>query len=538
MSSGDLPIYFLEDASAEMVILDRMLARLVASGYDRTVGEFPYDMSAPSAMELAQLGIALRFALDQAFAATAAPSYLEFHLNDIGLDWLEATPARGSVRFTAAAGTVIPLGTVVSTPATAASPGQTFTTDAEDVVPVGETFIDVAATATVPGIAGNVPPGSVTLLASAASGVTAVSNVLSFGNGTDRESPLAALERYNTKVRLPSAGGNRGDYVNWALSVAGVGGVNVSFPGEGSPPVPAGHVRLALVGTDRAPASNAVIEAVIDYIVRPVHIGPFEAEDALTVQNANGVSVDNTQPDDTGGSQLMVYSATAAGELRHLALHTLMTQPGVYYAIPRVKVNSIAAATDLVRFRVWNISAAALSKQSYDVTSANAEWTYRANQLSTGFTELLLPFYWNGTDQLRLEVVRLQTDTTTQLWLDAVRYRTVGADATRQDARIPGVQWLEAIPAVSVPISITATLTYRAGYDPAAVRDNVESNLAAYINGLAMRTQNDVQFAFIGTTILTSDGVADYTGLTVNGGFSNITITSEQVATVGSITLT
>lgn len=76
-----------------------------------------------------------------------------------------------------------------------------------------------------------------------------------------------------------------------------------------------------------------------------------------------------------------------------------------------------------------------------------------------------------------------------------------------------------AMPLTSSPLGASATFT-------SPVRDRFSAQTAV------------VSYAKVGDTILNSDGVSDYSNLTLNGGISNVSVPTEQVATLGTTNFT
>lgn len=88
----------------------------------------------------------------------------------------------------------------------------------------------------------------------------------------------------------------------------------------------------------------------------------------------------------------------------------------------------------------------------------------------------------------------------------------------------------------SVPVTVAATLTLADGYSldgtdgSIAVRADVEDAIRAYIN--ALPPGSSVIYAHADATLFSVEGVLDRSAFTLNGGTSNVTITSSQVAVV------
>jgi uncharacterized phage protein gp47/JayE len=111
------------------------------------------------------------------------------------------------------------------------------------------------------GVAGNVPAGAINIMVTTVSGVSSVTNETATTGGVDTEDDASLLARFYQRVRSPSAGGNKADYINWALEVQGVGGVSV-IPVENGP----GTVGVYIIDMNRNPANQTLVDAVQNYI--------------------------------------------------------------------------------------------------------------------------------------------------------------------------------------------------------------------------------------------------------------------------------
>lgn len=89
----------------------------------------------------------------------------------------------------------------------------------------------------------------------------------------------------------------------------------------------------------------------------------------------------------------------------------------------------------------------------------------------------------------------------------------------------------------SLEVDVSATLVLKAGYTLAGVQLAVEIALAAVIAASEFGATS-LPIAHIGAALLTVPGVVDYSGLTLNGVAANVALTSEQVPTLGTVTLT
>ncbi|WP_096199521.1 baseplate J/gp47 family protein [Bacillus sp. FJAT-45350] len=90
--------------------------------------------------------------------------------------------------------------------------------------------------------------------------------------------------------------------------------------------------------------------------------------------------------------------------------------------------------------------------------------------------------------------------------------------------------------AVPVTINVDFTVTKEDGYTDEEVIENVSKSLTEYLKSIAfVEGINFVSYAQIGSTILDSTGVFDYTNLIVNGSNVNIDIANDEVAILGGV---
>lgn len=141
--------------------------------------------------------------------------------------------------------------------------------------------VEVGATCTVSGSAGNVKKGDINRFPITLPGITAVQNITDFTGGYDAESDADLLERYLEKVSRPNVSGNKYHYIEWAKEVSGVGDVKVIPLWNG-----AGTVKVVIVDADNRPADSELISKVKEHIEENRPIG---AE--VTVVSASPVMI-------------------------------------------------------------------------------------------------------------------------------------------------------------------------------------------------------------------------------------------------------
>jgi len=521
-----LPEYLTEED--EESIRQRMMA-VLPPDLDKAEGSYIWDSITPAAIELALAAIRAQEVLRRGFASTTFGDYLDLRCEEHGITRRPPAKATGQVKFTGAAGTVVPKGTRVATPAdraTGTSSVEFATTDLVTLDAAGAGYAGVEAV--LAGCGGNVPAGSISLPVTPVPGITGITNLAETSGGLDTEDDNSLLARYLQKVRTPSAGGNRADYINWAGEVAGVGGVAVIPVRDGS-----GTVSIAIIDNDRQPASQELVEEVLNYIADPW----TQSVEAETMNIGGfGASIED-------GEVKLQYNAAGSGAIVHTNINSLLDKPGIWRFKPKVKVNTINGVTDLLQLGIWNTTSGAWARVSSAPGAADAVITLQGQDLSLSYDYLSQDFYWNGTDHLEARITRLTTDNGTVVWVDLAKYVSTFTKETG-DGKAPIGAAITVEAATPITINISASLTILSGYDVATVTASATKAIENYLKSLAFQgvndplkpTENDVKYARVANAILDTEGVEDYTNLLINGGVANITIGAQEVAIKGTVT--
>lgn len=323
----DMPDYLTDQT--EEAILARMLGRVPAD-LDKSEGSFFWDALAPAAYELFNSAVWAQEVLKRGFASTTFGSYLDLRCEEHGLSRRPAVKAAGQVTFTGRAGMTVPAGTRVATAADPVTntPSVEFETAGDIVLDAqGQGVADV--TAVEAGASGNVAAGAVTIVVSSLSGMKAVANAAAMAGGADAESDESLLNRYWIKVRSPGTSGNKADYIQWAMSVPGVGGAQVEPLWDGP-----GTVKVVLLDGNKRAASPQVVAAVQE------SIAPTDGGDGLapigakvTVEAATEVPISLSVSTITYASSTTLDAVKAAIEegIRDYLAQLAFTDPIVRY---------------------------------------------------------------------------------------------------------------------------------------------------------------------------------------------------------------
>ena len=254
---------FVSESDSDQ-IQERMMGNLPADISDME-GDFPYDFTMPTAIEISQLvQFNLVRCLMVAFPEYCWGDWMDLHGAEAGVTRKEAVAATGTVSVTAAYGTVLAAGTVFAVPATDQMEAVEFQTLRTVTFAENETM-DLAVEAVTPGVSGNVPANTITIMASPINGVTAITNSEKTSGGAEEENDEDYYERIHAEFQDSQFYvANDADYIKWAKEVPGIGDCIVEPAVEGP-----GTVGLILVDSNGQPASSTLVTAVYNHIVSP-----------------------------------------------------------------------------------------------------------------------------------------------------------------------------------------------------------------------------------------------------------------------------
>ena len=311
------PPSFLNDQDAE-TIHKRMMENLPPD-IDNTENGFPWDFTKPTALEKAEM---LEFHLVETlkimFPMWAYDEWLDYHAKGRGITRKPENPASGELLITGVPGTTIPAGFRFAAPATADTPAIEYQTTEKYTIGEDGT-VRVQVTAVEPGIKGNVPANTVTLMMTPIKGITSITNEASITGGTEVESDDELRNRIMEIDAASEASfvGSDGDYKRWAEEVPGVGTALV-MPEWAGP----GTVKVVVIDANGQPANQAIITAVYNNIMSP--------DDRLQRKAPIGATVTVEAPT----AKEINYSFTLelkAGENQETVLERFKAQLRTYY---------------------------------------------------------------------------------------------------------------------------------------------------------------------------------------------------------------
>lgn len=261
----DIPIPdFLNESSED--IHKRMIEN-ASSDVNTIEGDFFWDSTRPTAEEHAYMTqIKLQNLLRIFFLQTTYGPYLDAKADDSGIQRKSATKAYGYITITGEPGTVIPLGTIVSTISTETKEGIEFETTNEAVInDSGVCNIDIESI--VSGSNSKVLKDTITVLVTPLNGIKSITNESDLKGGTDQEDDNSLRERIFERKRNPGTSGNEAHYKIWAKNVPGVGDAK-PFPlwDKSNGMNGNGTIKVVIVDPDKKAVSEKLEKEVYDYI--------------------------------------------------------------------------------------------------------------------------------------------------------------------------------------------------------------------------------------------------------------------------------
>lgn len=267
--------------SLDLIELHKEMLAEIPKRYQKTVGFPAYDFTRAMALAVMSLDNDITLAehhLDvDNLTGVDLDEYIKQHR---GLVRKYATCAEATLRVTVGGGD-IHAGDLFST-----ASGVEFYAIEDGTYQVGDTF---NVRAYIAGENGNVEAGEIVYMPITLAGIAGIINDAPSEGGLESESDQAFRDRFYDDLQNPNNGCNQQAYVQWALSVAGVGRVRI-FPQA----LGANTVEVCIVDANMEPAASYIIQDV-QTLIDPNNNGDGAGEAPIgavcTVTTARELSV-------------------------------------------------------------------------------------------------------------------------------------------------------------------------------------------------------------------------------------------------------
>jgi uncharacterized phage protein gp47/JayE len=150
---------------------------------------------------------------------------------------------------------------------------------------------------------------------------------------------------------------------------------------------------------------------------------------------------------------------------------------------------------------------------------------------------------WNGPNTVKISLLGADKLPASAAQVQAVKDYidpTIGLGEGMGEGAAPAGAVLTSVAAPEVVINIEASVTLSGSRTLAQVTTDFETAITVHLASIAYSDDQSVKFARIGTLLLDTPGVSDYSApsLLVNGAQANIVVPAGSVAVVGTVTLT
>jgi uncharacterized phage protein gp47/JayE len=143
---------------------------------------------------------------------------------------------------------------------------------------------------------------------------------------------------------------------------------------------------------------------------------------------------------------------------------------------------------------------------------------------------------WAGTGTVKVVIVDNAYKPASQILVDEVQeYLDPGSEGLGE-GKAPMGAAVTVTAAKALPVDIAATVMYDQNVDKAAVKAEFEKRVKDYLIEIVF-TDYAVAFARIGAILVTTAGVLNYSGLTLNGVAGDVPVDSEEVATLSTVVI-
>lgn len=248
---------------------------------------------------------------------------------------------------------------------------------------------------------------------------------------------------------------------------------------------------------------------------------------------ANGVQFKSTERKTIFGSDSIKIEAVLSGTNGNVGSNTIKQIPVTLQGI--VSVINQQATYDGYEAE----SDEDLRKRYYEAlqlpaTSGN-KFHYKLWAKSvTGVGDAKVFPLWNGDNTVKVVVIdsnkqpaNLDLINRVQNYIDP----NISGNGTGQ---APIGAYCTVVSAVPKQININVDVELMDGYQMQDVLNNIKNNITEYLKSIAF-INNQVSYARVGSIILDTEGVKDYTTFTLNNATTNVVIGDEEVSVIGNV---
>lgn len=232
------------------------------------------------------------------------------------------------------------------------------------------------------------------------------------------------------------------------------------------------------------------------------------------------------------GSQIINVVCMVPGEVGNVPAHAIQYMPATIKGITSVN-NLVPSRDGFNQESDASLIARYLEAKRTPATSGNKHHylVWAKNTYGVGDAEVLS--LERGPNTLEIVVVdRDFRPASDEIVSNAQAYIDPGSNG-RGEGQAPIGAHAYVVSATGLPVNVNMCLTLTQGYEKDQVMINLQESLSEYFKTLFRA--NQVSYAKVGKVVIDTEGVEDYTDLTLNGGTAPISIPRKQVPIVGEV---
>lgn len=143
---------------------------------------------------------------------------------------------------------------------------------------------------------------------------------------------------------------------------------------------------------------------------------------------------------------------------------------------------------------------------------------------------------WNGDNTVKIIIINsTRQPFSPELVAEVQKYIDPNSSGTGEGVAPIGA-FVTVESASGVNVDVSAKIILSSGYTLQQVMNNLKDRLVEHLASIAF-VESIVSYAKVGAILLSTEGIEDYSDLTLNGGTSNLNVQNEEVAVAGVINL-
>lgn len=296
--------------------------------------------------------------------------------------------------------------------------------------------------------------------------------------------------------------------------------------------------KLAEVGLTRAAAIAAIRTLNVNADAGVAILAGHTASTVILDGQGNPVefTVNDTVNFGVSGTQAVTITCKIAG-----TIGTVPSGSQFIFLPPIPGVRSIADGGQVVPGADTESDASAWERYDFKVRNPDTggnknDYVRWAREVVTVGRAKCIPL-WNGPGTVKVLLVGTNfTPALPAVVADVQEYLDPGSAGLGEGKAPCGAQ-VTAVAATGLPINIVATVIYHPNTDKVAAKAAFTAAVTEYLKTLAFAADPDVVIAQIGSRLIGTYGIANYSGLTLNVSAADVTIGAAEVATLGTVTL-